>query len=336
MRPQEVPRPRHLAHLTDDPRGYPVIATIGRGEDGPDFGSINELRKLVLATFDWCSVCGLPFHGDARWQVGPGRDWEGSLDEGLGFSEAPAHEICMVYAAHICPHLSSPGHRMGDDLRAGQHRASEMHLVGFRRTSDVFAHESRLQQDEYVLHFGHLGVAGEIFYSRPEDLADRYSSLLASEEMPELSEAESGLVELFNDLRDDNTITGAAVMAGAAFLKDVFKVQGMDLFAGRPTYEAVTVHLLDPRKIADFIPGNPDPASRLMCEWILERQENLPEVLAAWRQDGVKVAAAHGLTPSRSKPRGPGRTVPRNAPCPCGSGRKAGRCHPAGLPNRPQ
>jgi hypothetical protein len=134
MRPQSVTRPRHLAHLADDPRGYPVIATIGRGKDGPDFGSINELRKLTLATFDWCSVCGLPFNGAGRWQVAPGDDWKDrARDVGFVFNEAPAHEICLVYAAHVCPHLSSPGHRMGDEYRAGQRRESRMHLVGFRR-----------------------------------------------------------------------------------------------------------------------------------------------------------------------------------------------------------
>ncbi|MER6488367.1 SEC-C metal-binding domain-containing protein [Streptomyces virginiae] len=29
---------------------------------------------------------------------------------------------------------------------------------------------------------------------------------------------------------------------------------------------------------------------------------------------------------------GPGRSVAKNAACPCGSGRKARRCHPAGVP----
>lgn len=334
MRPQSVIRPRHLAHLADDPRGYPVIATIGRGKDGPDFGSINELRKLTLATFDWCSVCGLPFNGAGRWQVAPGDDWKDrARDVGFVFNEAPAHEVCLVYAAHVCPHLSSPGHRMGDEYRAGQRRESRMHLVGFRRTSQVHALESELQPDVCILGFEQADLADEISYSHPEDLADRYSALLAAEEVPTLSAAESGLAGLFNDQVDENVVPGAAVMAGAAFLQDVFKVQGMDIFAESPTYQGIALHLLDLRKLADFGSENEDPASRLMSQWILERQDSLPEVLAVWRRAGAAIARAHGLSPSRSRPRGSGRTVPKNAPCPCGSGRKAGRCHPGGLPD---
>jgi hypothetical protein len=71
-------------------------------------------------------------------------------------------------------------------------------------------------------------------------------------------------------------------MAGAAFLQDVFKVQGMDIFAESPTYRGIALHLLDLRKLVDFGSDNEDPASRLMSQWILERQDDLPEVLAAW------------------------------------------------------
>jgi hypothetical protein len=43
-----------------------VIATVGRDNSGADFGSLDEHRKLVLATFDWCAVYGLPFRDEAR------------------------------------------------------------------------------------------------------------------------------------------------------------------------------------------------------------------------------------------------------------------------------
>jgi hypothetical protein len=302
MRPQSVTRPRHLAHLADDPRGYPVIATVGRGKDDADFGSINELRKLTLATFDWCSVCGLPFNGAGRWQVAPGDDWKDrALDVGFVFNEAPAHQICLVYAAHVCPHLSSPGHRMGDEYRAGQRRQGRMHLVGFQRTTQVHATVSELQPDVHILAFDQGDLTDEVSYSHPEDLADLYSALLADEKVPTPSAAESGLVELFNEQADENVVPGAAVMAGAAFLRDVFKVQGMGIFAESPTYQGVALHLLDLRKLADFGSENEDPASRLMSQWILERQDSLPEVLAIWRRAGAAIARAHGLTrPARS------------------------------------
>ena len=169
---------------------------------------------------------------------------------------------------------------MGDEYRAGQRRESRVHLVGFGRTSLVSALESRLQQDAHILGFEQADLADEVVYSHPADLADRYSALLSAEEVPVLSPAESGLVELFNAQAGEDVVVGAALMAGAAFLRDVFKVQGMDIFSQRP-YSGVVLHLLDLRKLADFGSKNEDPASRLMSQWILERQDALPEVLAA-------------------------------------------------------
>jgi hypothetical protein len=51
-----------------------------------------------------------------------------------------------------------------------------INLVRFRCTAQVFALQSGLQQDLYVLHFKHVGVADEVPYSRQEELAvNRYS-----------------------------------------------------------------------------------------------------------------------------------------------------------------
>jgi hypothetical protein len=221
---------------------------------------------------------------------------------------------------------------MGDEYRAGQRRGSRINLIGFERTSQVLALQSGLQQDLHVLHFKQVDITDVISYSRPEDLADRYASLLASEEVPALSEAEGSLVRLFNEHSDmGDTVAGAALMAGASFLESVSKVQGMEIFAESPTYQGLALHFLDLQKLAQFGEGNEDLASRFMSAWVLERHGNLPEVLAGWRQTGGKIARSRGLSPSRSKPPGSGRTVPKNALCPCGSGRRAGRCHPAGL-----
>lgn len=333
MRPQQVPRPRHLEHLLDDARGYPVISTVGRDKTSADFGSINEVRKLALATFDWCAVCGLPFNGGPRWQAAPGDAWrDRKHDGGWVANEAPVHEICLLYAAQVCPYLSSPGHRMGDELRAGQRREDRINMVGFERTSQVLALRSGLQQGLHVLHFKHEGIVDEISYLRPEELADRYATLLTSEKMPALSDAEAGLVGLFNEHSDEGaTVTGAALMAGASFLRNVFKVQGMEIFAKTPIYRELALQFLHLQKLADFGEGNEDPASRFMSAWVLERQDKLPELLTDWRGAGDRLARSRGLASSRSKLQGSGRTVSKNAPCPCGSGRRAGRCHPAGL-----
>jgi len=336
MKPQQVPRPRHLDHLLNDGRGYPVIATIGRDENSGDFGSINERRKLALATFDWCAVCGLPFGSAPRWQVVAGGAPTLSGDELAGmvfFSEAPVHEICIAYAAHVCPHLSSPGHRMGDEYRAGQRRDNELRVAGFRRTSRVRAHRSRLQKEIHVLTFEQAGFIDQFSYSRPDELADRYTALLASEEIPELSRAESGLISLFNEHSDmGGAVIGAALMAGASFMKDIKSVQGMDEFVESGYWRDLAMHLLDREKLAEFGEDIQDPASRLMSGWLLERWDDLPEALAGWRQAGLRLARSKGIALPYPELEGPGRTVAKNDPCPCGSGRKARRCHPAGLP----
>jgi hypothetical protein len=336
MKPQQVPRPRHLDHLRDDGRGYPVISTVGRDKDRASFGSINERRKLALAAFDWCAVCGLPFDGTARWQVIPGPTptlTDDQLRKGVFFNEAPVHEICIVYAAHVCPHLSSPGHRMGDEYRAGQRRNDTIHMAGFTRTADVQAFRSGLQQETYVLHFKQVDLMDEFSYSRPDELADRYAALLASEELPELTMAESGLISLFNEHSDmGDTVAGAALMAGAIFAKHIDQVQGMNAFTKSGFYQGLAFHLLDLKKLAEFGEGNDDPASGFMAKWLLGRQENLPDVLDGWRQSGLRLARSKGIALPRPELQGSGRTVAKNGTCPCGSGRRARRCHPAGLP----
>jgi hypothetical protein len=336
VKPREVPRPRHLDHLSDDGRGYPVIATVARDELDASFGSINERRKLSLAAFDWCAVCGLPFGDALRWQVVPGGAAavaDGKPEDEVFFNEASVHEVCLFYAAHVCPHLSSPGHRLGDEYRAGQRRDDRILLAGFSRTSQVLAFRSGLQKDTYVLHFGQSGFADEFSYSRAEELVDRYADLLAREEVSELSLAESSLVSLFNEHSDlGDTVTGAALMAGATFAKDIRKVQGMHVYAESGYWRGLAVNLLDPQKLAAFGQGTGDPASRFMAGWILDRQDHLPETLACWRDAGRSLARSKGVTFPRPRPEGPGRTVAKNDQCPCGSGRRARRCHPAGLP----
>ncbi len=336
MKPQQVPRPNHLDHLSDDGRGYPVISTVGRGQRSADFGSINERRKLALATFDWCAVCGLPFDESTRWQMLPASASALAGDQlecQVYFNEAPVHEICIVYAAHICPHLSSPGHRMGDQYRAGQRRDEKIRMAGFRRTSEVRAIRSGLQKEIYVLHFGQSGYVEEFSYSRPEELEDRYAALLVSEEVRELSPVESGLVSLFNEQSDmGDTVVGAALMAGASFAKDIRKVQGMEAFAKSGYWQGLALQLLDTGKLAEFGDDIEDQASKFMAGWLLARQDNLPEILTGWREAGRRLARSKGMNLPGHKPEGTGRAVAKNALCPCGSRRRARRCHPAGLP----
>jgi hypothetical protein len=200
-------------------------------------------------------------------------------------------------------------------------------------TSEVRAIRSRLQEETHVLHFGQSGFVKELSYSRPEELDDHYTALLASEELRELSSAESGLISLFNEHSDmGDTVAGAALMAGASFANAIQKVQGMDAFAKSRYWQGLALHLLDTGKLAKFRDGTEDQASKFMAGWILARQGNLPEVLTSWREAGWRLARSRGMILPRHKSEGTGRTVAKNSPCPCGSGRRARRCHPAGLP----
>jgi hypothetical protein len=252
MRPRDVTTPARLAHLTRDGRDYPILATVSRSHSGVDFGALSELRKLALATFDWCGVCGLPFGAEARWQVVmTAADDDRPLHQ-LEFGEAPVHEICAVYAAQVCPYLSSPGGRMGDELRKGQVREPIVRMVGFAHTTDIRARESQLQYGTFVLHFSHAGRVDSIAYTRPDELGDRYRELLVNETVPEATPAEWTLIGLFNRVDDDGgTVTGAAVMAGAAFARDIFRVQGMHVF-NRQAYQGFAALLLHDEACRDF------------------------------------------------------------------------------------
>ncbi|MDA3625659.1 hypothetical protein OU415_09445 [Saccharopolyspora sp. WRP15-2] len=86
-----------------------------------DFGAVSEKRKLVLATFDLCAVCALPFGEELRWQVSFDKDDLVRAKEAL-FGEAPVHEVCGLYASQVCPFVSSPHARLGDELRKGMKR----------------------------------------------------------------------------------------------------------------------------------------------------------------------------------------------------------------------
>jgi hypothetical protein len=139
--PRSVPKPQRLAHLRVDPRGYPIIATTGQAPGDVDFGSLSEPRKLALATFDLCAVCGLPFGGELRWQVSFVE--AEATAKTLISSEAPVHEVCALYAAQVCPFVSSPYARHGDGIRKGMKRPEVTFLTGFRRTARVFGRDHR-------------------------------------------------------------------------------------------------------------------------------------------------------------------------------------------------
>jgi hypothetical protein len=334
VKPGDIVAPQRLGHLDHDPRGYPVIATVARDRTGADFGSIDEHRKLVLATFDWCAVCGLPFHDEARWQFVMHLP-DGTSAEAIDSAEAPVHEICGVYAAQACPFLSSPGARLGDDGRRGQRRPHHVLAAGYSATDAVDIRQSGLQDGVFVLHFSHTTSVDRVTYSEPEELTDRYQELLATEVPIKLSAAETTLVRRFNATvtppgADDPgaTVTGAAILAGAGFAPNVFRLSGMKTFRDG-SYATIASALLSTDMLHQAAEDFEDEATRAAAKWLVEQEGTLPPAIAQWRERGRRQTSGH--TFSKPKPKGPGRSVPKNAPCPCGSGRKAGRCHPAGV-----
>ncbi|WP_406426595.1 YecA family protein [Streptomyces sp. NBC_00147] len=326
--PQEtVALPRRMQHLERDRRGYPVIATVERSVEGVNFGAINERRKLALATFDWCAVCGLPFEGELRWQMIP---QDGPLPTTALSGEAPVHEVCALYAAQVCPFLFSPNSRLGDEARKGATRVEVVRFAGFRDTRAVFAHESGLQPGIHTLHFEQSERADDFSYRTPTDIQERFAKALAEEEELPLSDAEAALVRLFNrvdDHDDGDVVTGAALIAGAAFAKDIFRLQGLKAFR-TDTYPNGAALLLrgTTQEIRDFSAQARDEAFSAVGPWLLERIDALPTPLTRWRTRGNSMVRR-----PVQQTDGPGRSVSKNAPCPCGSGRKARRCHPAGI-----
>jgi hypothetical protein len=244
--------------------------------------------------------------------------------------EAPVHELCALYAAQVCPHLSSPRARLGDEFRKGEVRVPKVRFIGFTTTHAVHAMESQLQKGTYVLHFEQHGVADEFSYQAPEQVRDRFADRLAHQHSIEVSESERELIRLFNrvdDGDDGDVVTGAALAAGAVFAKDVFQVQGMKAFG--KNYAGVGALLLKGSRdqIEEFASTTGDEAFRAVGKWILERDGELPTPLKRWRRRGEDMVRWD----SGQANCGPGRAVAKNAPCPCGSGRKARRCHPSGV-----
>lgn len=188
MKPSEVRAPVRFDHLHKDERGYPVIATVGRAYEGPDFGGISEIRKIALATFEWCAVCGLPFGAEPRYLPIAVPDTAYAVS-----GEAPVHEICAMYSAQVCPHLSSSTSRLGDELRRGERREQIFTFTGFDSITDVQAPPSPVQPGIRTLVFIGGAEVRSFSYASPTDLRDRYYQLLAEERQVTLSDIERKL-----------------------------------------------------------------------------------------------------------------------------------------------
>ncbi|MEV5544046.1 hypothetical protein AB0L13_45335 [Saccharopolyspora shandongensis] len=289
-RPADVPRPARCTHLRIDPRGYPIIATVGQGPGNVDFGTLSEQRKLALATFDLCAVCALPFGVELRWQVTFNKDELVRAKEAL-FGEAPVHEVCGLYASQVCPFVSSPYARLGDQWRKGMKRPEEVVLAGYRRTHRVYGQQSGLQTGTGVLHFQMKDLVKSHTLHNSGEAAEAYVRALETEPALDIDPQEQVIVELLcnptakEEEDSGGVMAGAAWYAGAAFCPGVHDVLGMDHYVKGESYLQLALQVLfKPGFSKDFADVD-DAATRAAMNWLNSRSR-LPAVLERWRQEG--------------------------------------------------
>ncbi|MFY1692967.1 hypothetical protein [Plantactinospora sp. WMMB782] len=263
----------------------------GPGEE--DYGALSEQRKLVLATYDLCAVCALPFRDELRWQV-TFDDQLQQMGETFAFNEAPVHEVCALYAAQVCPFVSSPHARLGDAQRKGQRRAETLTLAGFTHTATVFGHDSELQVGESILMFEMADLRRIHRLTGADDARSAYEAVLRDEARIELDDAERRVVDLLcapTPKGEDSgpVMAGAAWFIGAVFCPQIRRVQAMKKFADAEgdLYFQLAANFLDnPEMMAEWEDSN-DASTAAAMSWFRTRQ-SVPAVLQQWRADGAR------------------------------------------------
>ncbi len=146
--------PAAVAARPRDERGYPVLAITPWDGGVPKFAATGTARTYICAVERRCSVCGTPMAPGPVWRVvsGPEADAiEAALAQGHHYRnraatvEAPGHRSCMLYAAVICPYLSRPTARRGEDAALpgaapvrGDSRGLGGAVAGFRQVDYHF------------------------------------------------------------------------------------------------------------------------------------------------------------------------------------------------------
>lgn len=250
-----------------------------------------------------------------------GVDGQDQVDqvEPATMNEAPVHKICALYAAQVCPFVSSPYARLSDDMRRGQRRGGVVDLLGFRATADVIAIASELQPGDHILVF-EMGELVETVRLRSAKLGRQaYEEALRTDTDVAIDEETSALVrQLSTPVEGEDAagvMAGAAYMLGAAFLEDVAKVQGMSRFHDRTSaYFKIAAGLAhDPGGFADIA----DPHTAAAVRWLSTR-DTVPPLLARWRDHGRRTTrlASHDeptTAPPRPQPGAKHRVSKRKA-----------------------
>lgn len=319
-RPADVPLPERLKHLPVDERGYPIIVTIPQTPGDIDFGAISERRKLIVATYDLCAVCGHPFaEDDLRWQVTFAKPEEaeaiGSSRQTAHHNEGPVHMICALYAAQVCPFVSSPYARLSDQMRRGQRRGEALVLRGYRTTAAVEAISSELQAGVNILMFSMADLVQTIVLRNAGEAQEAYRLALEQDAMAELDPATATLVHQLSTPLDDGedsagVMVGGAYTIGAAFLDGISEVQGMSSFNRDSSYFRIAVTIAEDTEALEWRSMR-DPHMLAALDWLSTRK-TAPALLDRWRTRGrsryrIERGPVDASRDGRSRPLAPRR-----------------------------
>jgi hypothetical protein len=169
--------PALVAARPRDQRGYPALAITPWLDGEPRFAATGTARTYICAVERRCSVCGTPMVGPV-WRVvaaGEADEIAQALAAGRPYVnrtptvEAPGHRTCMLYAAVVCPYLSSPTARRGLDaalpgrsLARGTRHDGGGAVVGYDTV------DFRLVDDAVLFHF--TGLREYLPYDDGEEL----------------------------------------------------------------------------------------------------------------------------------------------------------------------
>jgi hypothetical protein len=297
--------PPYLETLPTDRRGLPALVSVARQAGEVLFASLSEPRKLALATFGLCGICGLPFGpGELRWLAMPPTydPSEGATNSG----EAPVHRVCLLSAIQLCPWLAKP-QMTPRHVRGVAPKVADRVAAGFRQVEALITQPPPFPaagQPSRTLIFCMPPAVEHFSWRAPEDLAEERSRPAPRmPSAPELGPLDPIVRKLREVVDSDGGNTDPAdrllfplLYAGGALIPGIWE-----------TIRARPEHVAECRYVAGrFLDGQltelPGPYG--------------PEVTAAlrgrpplWAQSVVARASAG-----------------RNDRCPCGSGSKWKYC----------
>ena len=118
----------------DNKFNLPIMSVVPRSNGIGNFRFISDPRKIALAAYELCSICGQPLSGEFSTILAVDNDKHqghtGHLPI-LETTEAPAHSECLVYASIVCPFLASGNSRYTEGDRKGlkKHEGVENPMV---------------------------------------------------------------------------------------------------------------------------------------------------------------------------------------------------------------